>query len=118
MATPSSAPSGGRAASPTCSKKYPDTFRRELLDVTDASAVPDMVDRSFSALGRIDAVVSSVGYGLFGAAEELSGEQFSHIIATNLTGSIQLIRAALPHLRAQGGGARVIQMSAYGRSRS
>lgn len=36
-----------------------------------------------------------------------------HIIATNLTGSIQLIRVALPHLRAQGGG-RIIQLSTYG----
>ena len=35
------------------------------------------------------------------------------MIATNLTGSIQLIRAALPHLRAQGGG-RIIQISSYG----
>ena len=58
-------------------------------------------------------VVSNAGYGLFGAAEELSDEQVSHIIATNLTGSIQLIRASLPHLRAQGGG-RIIQMSTYG----
>jgi len=39
--------------------------------------------------------------------------QVSHIIATNLTGSIQLIQAALPHLRTQGGG-RIIQMSTYG----
>ena len=34
-------------------------------------------------------------------------------VALNLTGSIQLIRAALPHLRAQGGG-RIIQISSYG----
>ena len=53
------------------------------------------------------------GGNLFGAAEELSEEQVSHIIATNLTGSIQLIRASLPHLRAQGGG-RIIQISTYG----
>jgi NAD(P)-dependent dehydrogenase (short-subunit alcohol dehydrogenase family) len=94
-------------------RKYPGTFRRELLDVTDAAAVRDVVDRSFTSLGRIDVVVSNAGYGLFGAAEELSDEQVSHIIATNLTGSIQLIRAALPHLRAQGGG-RIIQISSYG----
>jgi NAD(P)-dependent dehydrogenase (short-subunit alcohol dehydrogenase family) len=94
-------------------QKYPGTFRRELLDVTDSAAVRDVVDRSFRSLGRIDVVVSNAGYGLFGAAEELSDEQVSHIIATNLTGSIQLIRAALPHLRAQGGG-RIIQMSTYG----
>jgi NAD(P)-dependent dehydrogenase (short-subunit alcohol dehydrogenase family) len=94
-------------------EKYPDTFRHELLDVTDPAAVRDVVDRSFESLGRIDVVVSNAGYGLFGAAEELSDEQVSHIIATNLVGSIQLIRASLPHLRAQGGG-RIIQMSTYG----
>jgi len=94
-------------------KKYPDTFHRELLDVTDTAAVREVTDRSFSSLGRIDVVVSNAGYGLFGAAEELSDEQVSHIIATNLTGPIQLIRAALPHLRAQGSG-RIIQMSTYG----
>jgi NAD(P)-dependent dehydrogenase (short-subunit alcohol dehydrogenase family) len=94
-------------------EQYPDTFHRELLDVTEAAAVRDVVDRSFASLGRIDVVVSNAGYGLFGAAEELSDEQVSHIIATNLTGSIQLIRACLPHLRGQGGG-RIIQISSYG----
>jgi len=94
-------------------QKYPGTFLRELLDVTDASAVREVVDRSFTALGRIDVIVSNAGYGLFGAAEELSDEQVSLIIATNLTGSIQLIRTSLPHLRAQGSG-RIIQMSTYG----
>ena len=94
-------------------QKYPDTFHRELLDVTDAAAVRDVVDRSFTSLGRIDVVVSNAGYGLFGAAEELTDVQVAQIIATNLTGSVQLIRAALPHLRAQGGG-RIIQMSTYG----
>ena len=93
--------------------KYPGTFHPELLDVTDIPAVRALVDRSFAALGRIDVVVSNAGYGLFGAAEELSDEQVSHIIATNLAGSIQLIRASLPHLRAQGGG-RIIQISSYG----
>lgn len=34
-------------------------------------------------------------------------------MATNLVGPIQLIRAVLPHLRAQGGG-RIIQISFYG----
>ena len=58
-------------------------------------------------------VVSNAGYGLFGAAEELTDAQVDHIIATNLTGSITLIRAALPHLRKQGGG-RIIQLSTYG----
>jgi len=46
-------------------QKYPDTFRRELLDVTDAAAVRDVVDRSFTSLGRIDVVVSNAGQVAF-----------------------------------------------------
>ncbi|WP_406120973.1 SDR family NAD(P)-dependent oxidoreductase [Streptomyces canus] len=93
-------------------KRYPDTFQAKILDVTDTTAVRAVVDEAFAA-GRVDVIVSNAGYGLFGAAEELTDAQVDHIIATNLTGSITLIRAALPHLRAQGGG-RVIQLSSYG----
>ena len=94
-------------------KRYPEAFHAETLDVTDIAAIRAVVERSFARRGRIDVIVSNAGYGLFGAAEELSDEQIDHIVATNLVGSIQLIRAALPHLRAQGGG-RIIQMSTYG----
>ncbi|MFB4296723.1 SDR family oxidoreductase [Actinomadura sp. NTSP31] len=93
--------------------EYPGAFRPEVLDVTDTAAVRDVVDRAFADLGRIEVIVSNAGYGLFGAAEELTDAQVDHIIATNLTGSIQLIRAALPHLRVQGGG-RIVQISSYG----
>ena len=94
-------------------KSHPGLFRAEILDVTNNVAIRDVVDRTFARLGRVDVVVSNAGYGLFGAAEEYSDEQIRHIIDTNLIGSIELIRAALPHLRAQGGG-RIIQMSSYG----
>lgn len=93
-------------------KQYPDTFIARVLGVTDTAAVRATVDEAFAA-GRVDVVVSNAGYGLFGAAEELSDAQVDHIIATNLTGSITLIRAATPHLRAQGGG-RIVQLSSYG----
>jgi NAD(P)-dependent dehydrogenase (short-subunit alcohol dehydrogenase family) len=94
-------------------ERYPETFRAEVLDVTDAAVIRGVVKRSFAQLGRIDVVISNAGYGLFGAAEELTDKQVDHIVATNLVGSIQLIRTVLPHLRAQGGG-RIIQISSYG----
>jgi NAD(P)-dependent dehydrogenase (short-subunit alcohol dehydrogenase family) len=94
-------------------KRYPQALHAEVLDMTDTAAIRDLVERSFAQHGRIDVIISNAGYGLFGAAEELTDEQVEHIFATNLVGPIHLIRAALPHLRAQGGG-RVIQISSYG----
>lgn len=94
-------------------KKYPETFDCEILDVTDIPALKRLVDASFEKYDRIDVVVSNAGYGLFGCAEELADEEIDHIIATNLVGSIHLIKSALPYLRRQEGG-RIIQMSTYG----
>jgi NAD(P)-dependent dehydrogenase (short-subunit alcohol dehydrogenase family) len=94
-------------------ERFPETFHVEVLDMTDTAAVHAVVERSFAQRGRIDVIISNAGYGLFGAAEELTDKQIEHLIATNLVGPIHLIRAGLPHLRAQGGG-RIIQISSYG----
>lgn len=83
------------------------------LDVTDNAAVARVVTEAFNALGRIDVVVSNAAYGLFGAGEEVSDAQIRKQIDTNLVGSMQVIRASLPHLRAQGGG-RILQLSSEG----
>jgi NAD(P)-dependent dehydrogenase (short-subunit alcohol dehydrogenase family) len=93
--------------------RHPDLLRVEVLDVRDAAALREVVDRAVRELGRIDVAVSNAGYGLFGAAEELSDDQIDAMIATNLTASIQLFRAVIPHMRAAGGG-RIIQISSYG----
>jgi len=83
------------------------------LDLTDTPAIRQVVNKAFADLGKIDVIVNNAGYGLFGAAEELTDEQIIHQINTNLIGSIQVVRAALGHLRRQGGG-RIIQVSTYG----
>jgi NAD(P)-dependent dehydrogenase (short-subunit alcohol dehydrogenase family) len=83
------------------------------LDVTDTEAVRQVTSRAFAELGRIDVIVSNAGYGLVGAAEELSDEQIRLQVDTNLIGSIQVIRAVLPFLRTQGGG-RILQVSSEG----
>lgn len=92
---------------------YPLSFDCRILDVTDVPAIHHLVAEAFAQHGRIDVIVSNAGYGLFGCAEELNDEEINHIIATNLTGSIMLIKDSLPYLRSQGGG-RIIQMSTYG----
>lgn len=94
-------------------EQHGDALRVVKLDVTDADAIRARVAEAFDAMGRIDVVVSNAGYGLFGAAEEVTDGQIARQIATNLVGSIQLIRAVLPHLRRQGGG-RIVQVSSEG----
>lgn len=93
--------------------KYGSLLWLANLDVTDTPAIHRVVDKAFNDLGPIDVVVNNAGYGLFGAAEELTDEQIDHQIQTNLIGSIQVARAALPHLRAQQSG-RIIQLSSVG----
>ncbi|CAM5405763.1 SDR family oxidoreductase [Streptomyces fumanus] len=95
-------------------KAHGDRLSVHRLDLTDgAGAITAVVDAAFGAAGRIDVVVNNAGYGLFGAVEELTDEQIVHQIDTNLLGSIRVVRAAVPHLRAQGGG-RILQLSTYG----
>jgi NAD(P)-dependent dehydrogenase (short-subunit alcohol dehydrogenase family) len=93
--------------------RYGELLWIAALDVTDAGAVRTVIDRAFADLGRIDVIVSNAGYALAGAAEELGDDQIRRQIDTNVIGSIQVIRAALPHLRAQGGG-RILQLSSMG----
>ena len=83
------------------------------LDVTDAAAVRRVVDEAWAALGGIDVVVNNAGHGVFASVEEASEEQIRRVVDTNLLGSIYVVRAALPHLRAQGGG-RILQVSTAG----
>jgi NAD(P)-dependent dehydrogenase (short-subunit alcohol dehydrogenase family) len=83
------------------------------FDVTDADQARRVVAEAFAALGTIDVVVNNAGYGVFASVEEASDAQIRQVIDTNLLGSIHVVRAALPHLRAQGHG-RILQVSTAG----
>ena len=93
--------------------QYGDRLWVRALDVTDTGQLRRVVQQAFADLGRVDVVVSNAGYGVFGAAEDLTDAQVEAVMATNLTASIQLARAVLPFLRAQGGGL-LMQMSSMG----
>lgn len=94
-------------------KQYPETLDVQHLDVTNVDEIRQVVADAQSNHDRIDVLINNAGYGLFGAAEELSDKDINQILATDLTGSIQMIRAVIPVMRQQGGG-RIIQISSYG----
>lgn len=93
--------------------RYPDNFHVAIVDMRDRKAVTQLGQKAEGLFSTIDVIVSNAGYGLFGAAEELSDEEIDNIIATNLTGSIDFIRAFLPIMRKKQHG-RIIQISSYG----
>ncbi|MBI0004179.1 SDR family oxidoreductase [Bartonella sp. M0177] len=93
--------------------RYPDNFHVEIVDMRDRKAVTQLGQKAEELFSTIDVIVSNAGYGLFGAAEELSDDEIDDIIATNLTGSIDFIRAFLPIMRKKQHG-RIIQISSYG----
>jgi NAD(P)-dependent dehydrogenase (short-subunit alcohol dehydrogenase family) len=93
--------------------RHQDRLWVRALDVTDTAQLRSVVAEAFTDLGWVDVVVSNAGFGVFGAAEDLTDEQVQAIIATNLTASIQLARAVIPYLRTQGGG-RLLQVSSMG----
>src|SRR5437762_1750140 len=70
---------------------------RSELDITDNADIVRVIGKAVADLGRIDVVVSNAGYGLFGAAEEVSDEQLVRQLDVNLLGSMRLVRAVLPH---------------------
>ena len=90
--------------------QYGDALWLGDADVTDGDRVRGLVDLAWSDLERIDVVVSNAGYGLFGALEELTPTDIRRQVDTNIMGSLALIHAAVPRLRAQGGG-QLIQIS-------
>lgn len=93
--------------------RFGDQLWTASLDVTDTKALNDTVERAFADLGQIDVVYSNAGRGSAGAAEEMTVASIDEQIALNMTAPIHLLRAVLPHFRAQGGG-RFIQMSTMG----
>ena len=79
----------------------PSRCRAFALDVTDAPQIVSVVAQAAAVFGRLDVVVNNSGYGLIGAVEEYTETQITRNFETNFFGSLRVIRAALPILRAQ-----------------
>jgi 3-oxoacyl-[acyl-carrier protein] reductase len=85
------------------------------VDVTDDAALVRFADDAASALGGLDLVVANAGGSAGGASnEETSGEEWRRTLELNVVHAAVLTRAALPHLRARGGGAVLIIASISG----
>ena len=79
------------------------TAKAYSVDVSDAASVEAAMDAVAKDLGRPQMLVNSAGIGAMARTEESDPNQFSTIIAVNLTGTFLMCRFTLPYLLDGGG---------------
>jgi short-subunit dehydrogenase len=84
-------------------------------DVGDNRQVVDLGRQAVDRFGRIDTWVNNAAVSSYGTAEQTDVEDIRRVIDVNLLGHIQGMKAALPHLRAGGGGTIINVSSALGK---
>jgi NAD(P)-dependent dehydrogenase (short-subunit alcohol dehydrogenase family) len=77
----------------------PGRAHARVLDVTEAGAITPLVEGIEQGIGPIGVLVNNAGYGLGGAVEELDDAECRRVMETNFFGTLNLIKAVLPHFR-------------------
>ncbi|WP_040830036.1 SDR family NAD(P)-dependent oxidoreductase [Nocardia jiangxiensis] len=75
-----------------------------VVDVTNRLEVEHAVNDVVASRGGLDIVVNIAGVDIYGAAHELSEEDWDSELASNLKSVYLVSHAAWPHLKARGGG--------------
>ncbi|MGW1408288.1 SDR family NAD(P)-dependent oxidoreductase [Streptomyces sp. NPDC002403] len=94
-------------------RQYGDRVLPVALDVTDRSAAVTGLKAAIGRFGRVDVVVNNAGYANASAVETTPEDDFRRQFDTNFWGVYNVSTAALPILRAQGGGT-IVQFSSIG----
>lgn len=84
------------------------------LDVTDPADAAAAIQAAVDRFGRIDVLVNNAGNFYAGFFEEITPEDFRRQVETTMFGPMNVTRAALPVLRAQGSGLVVTISSTAG----
>jgi|TARA_B100000929_G_scaffold214442_1_gene171346 3-oxoacyl-[acyl-carrier protein] reductase len=86
-------------------------------DVSNDDECKSMVEAAIKKWGKIDYLVNNAGKTKFNPFENLdglSGEDFLDIYSVNVVGPYQMIKAVVPYMKQQGGGAIVNDSSLAG----
>jgi len=85
-----------------------------VADVTDADGLRGAVDAAAEVMGGITIMFNNAGVGNQSPLHEWAPEEWDRMLAVNLTGVYLGFRAAVPHIRASGGGSIVSTASISG----
>ena len=82
----------------------------ETLDVTSKVSIDTAIVKAIRQFGRIDVLVNNAGVGHYAVFEEVDEQQIRDSFETNIFGTMCVIRAILPHFRANNSG-RIINVT-------
>jgi NAD(P)-dependent dehydrogenase (short-subunit alcohol dehydrogenase family) len=82
-------------------------------DVRDQDAVERAIQQVIDRYGRIDVLINNAGVIQVGPYEHMDLEDFENAMAVHMWGPLYTMRAAVPHMRRQGGG-RIVNISSIG----
>src|SRR6201995_4665315 len=74
------------------------------LDVTDAGQIAAAVAAAEQAFGGVDVLINNAGHGYLSAVEEGEDAEVRKLFDVNYFGSVDMIKAVLPSMRARGSG--------------
>ncbi|KQT01704.1 MULTISPECIES: SDR family oxidoreductase [unclassified Rhizobium] len=84
-------------------------------DISNEDQMRNAVDDLIARFGRLNVVVANAGInGVWAPIDDLTLEEWDQTISINLTGTFLTIRAAVPHLKASGGGSIIVVSSING----
>jgi 3-oxoacyl-[acyl-carrier protein] reductase len=86
-----------------------------VADVTTPAGAIEVVDAAVESFGRLDIVVNNVGGSGARTIDELDLDDLTDVLGRNLVPALTVSRAALPALRAGGGGTIALIASIWGR---
>ena len=75
-----------------------------VTDVADADQVERLAQRAVERFGRIDTWVNNAAVSIYAPVEDVEPEEMERLVRVNLLGQMYGSRAAIPHMRRQGGG--------------
>ena len=74
------------------------------LDVREVASIQSAVATIIQEAGRLDIVINNAGVGITGPLEEIPMDEIKNNFETNFFGPIEVMKAALPQMRAQQSG--------------
>jgi len=74
------------------------------VNLADEKSVEDAIQATIAKFERVDVVINNAGYGIGGSIEELTDAETRNSFDVNVFGTINVIRAVSPYLRAQQAG--------------